>query len=173
MGTAPCFATDNSRNEKNHIVGISLGFGDVNSDIPSEKDDRGTVAGVNYGYQFNSNWALNAGVIFGDSLCLIACPSDKSTLRNLSYDSYLVTLKGSLPISNRWSVFAKLGVNSYQVNLTGDDRDRLITEGAGGVIGTGFDFRAYNGFGVGIGVTLLDMEDLLAINSTVNISYLF
>ncbi len=173
MTSAQCFAVDNSNNEKNHVLGIQLGFTSVNSEITSERSDGGTVAGINYGYQFNPTWAINAGVLFGDSLCLITCPQDMSTIRTMDYDSYLLTIKGSVPISKRWSVFGKLGANSYNLEFSGDDRASLLNNGVGGVLAAGFNFRAYNGFGLDIEVTLLDMDIVSATSTTVNVSYMF
>jgi len=106
-------------------------------------------------------------------LCLITCPQDMSTIRTVDYDSYLLTLKGSVPISKRWSVFGKLGANSYDLEFSGDDRVSLVNNGVGGVLAAGFNFRAYNGFGLDIEVTLLDMDIVSATSTTVNVSYMF
>ncbi|WP_157826746.1 outer membrane beta-barrel protein [Colwellia sp. 12G3] len=167
----PCLAVDNiSSNGKNHTLGINLGLDSVDTDISSESDDGGIITGFTYGYKFDSTWTVNTGKVFGGSFCIVTCFGD---VRVLDYDSYILNIKGSLPLSNRWSVFGKLGVNYYNVMFSGGNRVNVIDTGVGTLLATGFDFRAYNGFGLGFEMTLLDMGNILAKNVTLNFSYMF
>lgn len=82
-------------------------------------------------------------------------------------------VKGSLPLSHRWSVFGKLGVNYYDLVFSGDDRVNKIDTGVGALLAKGLDFRAYNGLGLGFEMTLLYMDNILAKNLTINFSFMF
>ena len=170
----PCLAVDNlSSIGKNHTLGINLGLGGVDTDISSETDESESVIGVIYGYQYSSIWAINTGMISAESFCIITCLKGTSIARTLGYDSYLLNIKGSLNFSNRWSMFGKLGVNYYDLEFSGGQRIDLTDSGVGGLLATGFDFRAHNGFGFGIEATWLDMGNVSATNYTINLSYMF
>jgi hypothetical protein len=169
--TEPCLAVDSmSSNGKNHTLGFSLGGGSVDTDISSENDDGGSVSGFTYGYKYDSTLTINTGIVSGDSFCIVTCFTD---VRVLNYDSYILNVKGSLPLSNRWSVFGKLGVNYYDLVFSGNDRVNTTDTGVGALLATGLDFRSYNGFGLGLEMTLLDMDNILAKNLTINFSYMF
>ena len=164
-------AIDLSSNEKNHIFGIALGLGSINPEKSEEEIDTESVVRLTYGYQYNPNWTISTGVIFGDGteLCIVTCPA----LRTLNYNSYLLNIKGSHPLNNRWSVFGKLGVNYYDVDILGANKANVTDSGIGPLISTGFDFRAYNGFGLGFELTLQDMGIITSTGVTVNFSYMF
>lgn len=167
-----CFAVDDiSSNGKKHILGIDLGIGSINPENSEEELDTESVVRLTYGYQYNSTWSVNTGVIFGSGseLCIVTCPE----LRSLSYNSYILNIKGSHPLNNRWSVFGKLGVNYYDLELSGANQARVTDSGIGPLIATGFDFRAYNGFGLGIELSLQDMGVITSTSASVNFSYMF
>ncbi len=169
--TGPCLAFDTiSSTGKNHTLGVNLGFGSFDTDISSENDVSGSFGGYIYGYKYDSTWTINTGIVSGGSFCIITCFGDA---RVLNYDSYILNIKGSLPLSNRWSAFGKLGVNYYDVVFSGGDRVNITDTGVGALLATGVDFRAYNGFGLGFEMTLLDMDNHLAKNVTLNFSYMF
>jgi hypothetical protein len=172
--TQTCLAVENSRvDEKFHTIGFNLGVGTIRTDVSSESDDLAGVAGINYGYQYDSTWAIGTGLVSGDSICIITCLDDMSLARNVGYDSYILNIKGSLPLSNRWFLFGKVGGNYYNVEYTGSNRANLKDSGVGALLAAGFDFRAHNGFGLGLETTWLDMGDIYATTFTLNISYAF
>ena len=168
----PCFAVDDiSSNGKRHILGIDLGLGAIDPENSEEELDTESIVRLTYSYQYNSTWAINTGVIFGEGtkLCIVTCPE----LRSLSYNSYTLSIKGSHPLNNRWSVFGKLGVNHYDLELSGANQADVTDNGIGPLIATGFDFRAYNGFGLGIELSLQDMGVITSTAVSVNFSYMF
>jgi len=170
----PCLAIDNlSSTGKNHTLGINFGLGNVDTDISSETDDSESVVGFNYGYQYSENWAINVGKTSGSSFCIVTCAEISSTVRTLGYNSYNLNVKGSIPLSNRWSMFGKLGLNHYDLEFSGADRISLTDNGVGALLATGFEFRAHNGFGIGFEATWLDMGNISAENYTINFSYMF
>lgn len=169
---SPCFAVDDiSSNGKNHIFGIDLGLGSIDPENTEEELDTESVVKLTYGYQYNSILSINTGVIFGNGteLCIVTCPE----LRTLSYNSYILNIKGSHPLNNRWSVFGKLGINYYDLELSGANQANVTDNGVGPLIATGFDFRAYNGLGLGIELSLQDMGVMTSTGISVNFSYMF
>ncbi len=181
--TTPSFAVDNLNLNENiqvdnpnsegnkHIVGVNIGIGRASTDISSEISDSENVGGLFYGYQFNSTWTLNTGVIVGDSLCIFTCSNNND--RTLDFNSYFLSVKSSYSLNNRWSVFGKLGVNHYNYEFSGDDRVSLTENGFGSLLATGFDFRARSGFGIGLEVLFLDMGNVSQESFGVNFSYMF
>lgn len=172
--TQPCLAVEEiSSKGKSHTLEIQLGLGSVDTETASEKDDKESVSGFIYGYKYNSNLTINMGVVSGETYCIITCPQDWSSIRTLEYDSYILNAKGSLLLSNRWSVFGKLGANYYNLEFSGENRASATDTGVGALLATGFDFRAYNGFGLGFEIAYLDMGNISAENYTLNFSYMF
>ena len=57
--------------------------------------------------------------------------------------------------------------------FSGGNRVNETDSGVGALLATGLDFRAYNGFGLGLEMTLLDMGNISAKNVTLNFSYMF
>ncbi|PKG80625.1 hypothetical protein CXF85_21095 [Colwellia sp. 75C3] len=172
ISTSPCFAVEYiSSNGKNHIFGIDLGLGSIDPENFEEELDTESIVRLTYGYQYNSTWSINTGLIFGNGteLCIVTCPE----LRTLSYTSYILNIKGSHPLNNRWSVFGKLGVNYYDLELSGANQANVTDNGIGPLIATGFDFRAYNGFGLGIELSLQDMAVITSTGVSFNFSYMF
>lgn len=170
-----CLAEDTFSNSgKHYIFGVNFGVGEINTDLPSEEDNSEFTGGIFYGYQYNSKWTINAGFAAGSSIdCIIACLDDLSLYRSAEYNSYILNIKRSLPLSRRWSVFGKLGANYYNSKFYGAHIDKITDRGVGALLATGFDFRAFNGFGVGFEAKWLDMGDINATNYTVNFSHMF
>ena len=168
----PCLAADGiSSDGKSHTLSINWGFGSVNTDISSEIDvDGDAIGGYVYGYKYDSTWTVNVGKLSGGSFCIITCFGD---VRNLNYDSYILNIKGSMPLSNRWSFYGTLGANSYEVVFSGNSRIDRTDSGVGVLLATGFDFRAYNGFGLGFEAIYLDMGHTSGESFTLNFSYMF
>lgn len=174
--TKPCFAVDDissdmSSNGKKHILGIDLGLGSVDSNNYSIEVDEESIIRFTYGYQLNSVWVVSTGVIRGNGkeLCIRTCLE----LRALDYNSYILNIKGSYPLINRWSVFGKLGANYYDVDLSGANKANVMDSGVGALIATGVDFRAYNGFGFGIEISFQDMGIITSTSLSANFSYMF
>lgn len=181
--TQPCLAAESiSSDNKHHSFGIKYGVGSIRTDLLSERSYNGEFGGVIYGYQYDSNWTINTGLVLGEELdvCIITCIKyddaslyDKESFRTVDYYSYILNIKGSLPLNNRWTIFGKLGVNHYNSKFSGADRNSVTENGIGTLLAAGIDFRAYNGFGVGLEVIRLDMGEIYAAGLAINLSYLF
>ncbi|TPH13330.1 outer membrane beta-barrel protein [Litorilituus lipolyticus] len=171
----PCFATENiSTLGKHHIIGINLGVGKITTDLPIEQDDNEISSGIYYGYKYDTNWTINAGISEGDSIgCAIQCVADTNLYRKIKYKSYLLNLKGSIPLSNRWSMFGKIGANYYQSEFSGEYRAKISENGVGALFAAGFEVRAFNGVGFAFEAKRLSMGDIAATNYTLNFSYMF
>ena len=178
MLSQPSFAVENSSSDgKNHSVGVSTGVGSIRTNLHSEKSTSGSIYGISYTYQYDSTWAINAGYIHGDGFdfCIITClPDDEmNNLRVSDYNSFILNIKGSLPLSNRWSVFGKVGIDYYKSEFSKGYRASMKDSGMGALLATGLEFRTYNGFGVAIEYMWLDMGDIYSATLMTNITYLF
>lgn len=175
--TQSCLAIEDiSSNSKHHSLGYQLGLGSIRTDLASEEDGHLFFQGVTYGYQFSSNWTMSAGVVKGEEVlyCIITCfPEAEIPYRTIDFKSYMLSIKGSLPFSKRWSVYGKLGGNYFKSEFTGNNRYSVTKNGTGALLATGFDFRAYNGFGLSLEAIWLDMKEVNVSGFSVNVSYLF
>jgi hypothetical protein len=161
---------------KHHTIGVNLGFGEITNGFDKNEDGFEFTDGVFYEYQFNNVWAVYTAYLSGSDIGCFICGTgndDLFTRPKLNYDSYLSGIKGSLQLSQRWALFGKLGVNYYKTEFADNKQSNDSQTGIGVFAATGFDFRAYNGFGLGFESKWLDMGELKSVNYTLNFSYRF
>lgn len=82
-------------------------------------DDSDTGYKLFVGYQFNPNFAIEAGYVnFGEFTANAAAGRDNANLE-LGIDGFTGALIGKLPIQNGFSVFGKLGMVVWDADLSG------------------------------------------------------
>ncbi len=94
------------------LVGYSqTKYKDINDDLPGGKENS-FAAGLDAGYQFNKYFATEiGGLYFADTTItkITADSGDNLELKSKNNYAIYAALKGMLPISNSFSLFAKLG----------------------------------------------------------------
>ena len=170
----PYLSADNiSSNSKQHILSANLGIGSTETDLFTESGDLSTWS-ILYGYKYDSTWTINTELIFADDLeCFISCMSDVLNIRHIDYNALILNVQGSLPLSERWSMFGKLGFNYYRSDFYGGNKPRINNNGLGSFAAAGFNFRAFNGFGLGFEGKKLSMGDIDSTIYSLNFSYMF
>lgn len=106
-------------------VGGNVGYGETNESFTntdgstvSGLNNKGFVWGVNGGYQFTKNWAVEAGYT--------QMPNVRADVGTLANENRIVDLvaKGIYPINGQFNVFGKLGVaytHTRNTDLTVDN----------------------------------------------------
>jgi hypothetical protein len=168
-------ADNNSSQGKTHTVGYGAGWGSIKSEQFSRDSEDHSHDLFYYNYRLNNHWSINAEYIQGDSnggfLDIDLFGSD--TYHRVNYKAYAVSLKGALNMSNRWSFYGKLGGHSYKTEFTDDTNPNFNDDGFDINAALGFEFRAYNGFGVGFEVGHIKMGDTEANTQGIYLSYAF
>ncbi|MCJ8270787.1 MAG: porin family protein [Psychrosphaera sp.] len=172
-----CQAADNSSEGKTHTLGYGAGWGSIKSDTfyrDSEDHDHDLYY---YNYRLNENWSVNVERIQGDSdggfLDINLFPLGLDDYDRVNYKAYAVSLKGAVNMSNRWSFYGKLGGHLYKTEFTDRVNTNYDDDGFDINAALGFEFRAYNGFGIGFEVGHIKMGDTQANTQGIYLSYAF
>jgi len=144
------FVAGNAAAADSSYAGISLGRSSASATsnaVLTKSTD--TVAGILVGYQFNRNWGIEAqytglGKFAGTHTAPAATFSGKT-------DALSLTALGILPVSDRFSIYGKLGIaraktsaSSVPAQLTGATR-------SAGTYGLGAQFNVNGSVGIRIG----------------------
>lgn len=84
--------------------------GDIGSSKVSGDDDRETSAGAFVGYNFNENFALEGGY-------RRLYDGDDAFFGDATYDQASVSVIGSIPLNNGFSVYGRLGYNRLNTEI--------------------------------------------------------
>ncbi len=157
--------------------GLFLGFGNENvSNKNAQRSLSGTVVNYQYQYIFNKNSSIKIGYIKGNSddfgcyfFCIPDDPDDRSR-----FNSKQIKYQHTFPVSNRHAFYANIGIDFFEdINYTGDGAFTDINKGTGHSLGVGWQFRAYNGFGVGYEYANLWLDDTKVASTSIHFSWLF
>jgi len=122
---SPAFAQSYQYNpNEGPYVGAGLGYSKLDNDtldwlgdVGASTDDSDTGYKLFVGYQFNPNFAVEAGYVdFGDFEASGADGTDSARLK-LGVEGFTAALVGKLPIQNGFSVFGKLGMVAWDADL--------------------------------------------------------
>ena len=127
---------------------VDLGFsaGDVFDDLPSgvsiSTDEEDTTYSFNVGYNLNENWSLDAAIVdLGEASISVTDGVDRGDV-DVSVDGYTIGVTGSLPLSDRFKLFAKAGVLFWEGDI------KATVSGEGTILSDSDDGNdAYYGFG--------------------------
>lgn len=164
-----------------HTIGAGFGLGTLNGDIPVGSENDHGVWNIYYNYAFDRTYSLEASFMSGDtddSLCILCGVfADDDLLNNQKFRALTLSGKGAVPISQRWSLYSKLGLNTYRTTpynkFRGNKSDAETSTGVGLFAGAGIEFRAFNGVGVNFEYHYLDMGGIDASAGQINLSYRF
>ncbi|WP_394147519.1 outer membrane beta-barrel protein [Shewanella atlantica] len=190
-----CFADDDNINSntktsfnKIHTLGGGIGMfsGRMDSDyIHGELYDEDISFSGEYFYQFhiNSNWAVAAGYQdTASGFCFICGPipegPDTFKTNIMKVDNYYLTVQYTYPISQRWAIYSKLGVNRYDIEFDDVRYTGIVAPAVDGVgvdlaAGVGIKFQAFNGFGIGLDYKYLGADQVQTKVGVLAFSYSF
>lgn len=128
---SPAFAQSYQYNpNEGPYVGAGLGYTKLDNDsldwladAGASTDDSDTGYKLFVGYQFNPNFAIEAGYVdFGDFSASASVPG-YSAKAEISAEGFTAALVGKLPIQNGFSVFGKLGMIAWDGDYKESDSD--------------------------------------------------
>ena len=174
--------------ESPHSVGLAFSGGGIDY---KGKDTDGTGVGQSYlyyNYQFSPHYYLEVGLARAEDVDDWKCDNDGENswdcradgnnhfsldVDNYSQDSLIVAFKTDLSLSKRNSLYAKLGAEFYEYELSVDHNKIADESGVGLYLEAGWQYRWDNGMGMNVGVQHHDLGDLERTNVSVGVSYSF
>lgn len=173
---------------KRHSVGVQASVAGVEYKN-SDSDGNGvTQLYFHYNYALNRIFSLEAGVNVGrendnwkcqrddddkwscrdKDLSLFELNGDKIVLKNL-----VLAGKAQYSLSQRNSVYGKLGAQLYDYKIKQRSRVLVDESGVGLYAEAGWQYRWDSGIGMGVGLKLMKMGDLSTAGTTLGINYAF
>ncbi|NRA70036.1 MAG: porin family protein [Gammaproteobacteria bacterium] len=106
------------------------------------------------------------------------CDKQKKSYFNIGadeikYSNLVVAAKGAYPLSQRNSVYGKIGAQYYDYNIKQSGKSLNKDSGLGLFVGAGWQYQWDMGLAINAGVKYYDMGDIKSVGSTVGISYQF
>lgn len=162
-----------------HSIGIGGGFGSINGNLADSVDNNQGVWTLYYNYALDPTYSLEVAYTSGDtdnSLCILCGIFDDGTeVNNQKYDTFIVSGRGTVPVSERWYLFSKVGLNRYDSRAytrhEGRNTYQPSENGIGFYAAAGLEFRAHNGFGFNVEYHYLDMGEIDSSAGMINLSY--
>lgn len=167
-----------------HIASGSIEFNNVSAD----GDGVVQVYGF-YNYAFTENLSLEVGLNIGADVDDWECYEDRhddwhcSTNNNdslfgldvdqVEYSNLVTAIKGVVPLSARNSLYAKVGAQFYDYELSRHNRTLFDDNGVGLYLAAGWQYAWDMGIGMNVGLEKYDMGDLDSAAFNVGMSYRF
>lgn len=180
--SAPSLA-DNSK----HRVGLELGSGSAK--YKSSSDDGGGVGTsyLYYNYQFMPMFSVEAGISGAGELdkwrCTETedtwtCKADNKPIFNINADqlevgSLVLSLRADYPLTQRNSLYGKLGIQNYDYEFSRKGTIIADDSGMGMLISAGWKYQWDMGLSLNAGLQHSKMGDLSFTTTNLGISYAF
>ncbi|QBG36018.1 outer membrane beta-barrel protein [Litorilituus sediminis] len=128
------------------------------------------------------DWDWDCDEVEDDEKWVCTYEDDSDPLFNLpanelEMDGFVFAVKGHLPISQRNSLYAKVGAQYYDYDFGYDDNNIIAApkgdSGTGLFLEAGWQYRWNCGIGMNVGLRYQDMGDLTFTSPNVGISYAF
>ena len=147
--------------ELNQTVGIIYGGGMSYSESSTYGSSSIIAAGIYYDYQIDPRFSVKVVHQVGGEFCMITCQENPY----VGFRSTQLSVMARQPISKRWNVFGRLGVNAYNLNYpNGIDNNnldpKLEISGSGLVAAIGTEAKFGKRFKLGFEFQHLPMKTI-------------
>ena len=174
---------------KPHSFGGHIASGDIEFNGSSADGDGVVQIYGFYNYGFSERLSVELGLNLGVDHDGLDCYEDDnddwhcSTNNNeslfdlgvdeIEYTNIVAAIKGTAPISKRNSLYAKIGAQVYDYELSRNSRVLFDDNGVGLYLAVGWQYEWDMGIGMNVGFEKYDMGDLDSNTVNVGISYSF
>lgn len=177
--------------QRHHSFGVQLSSGGARYKGSSQDGDGVSQGYLYYNYALTNNWSLESGVILGtgndswsctsnsdDDSFSLTCNDDEELLfedqyEDIDYTNFVVAAKGQVFVSQRNSIYGKLGATFYDYDLSRNNKTIIDKDGAGALLEFGWQYRWDFGLGLNAGYQHVYMGDLKTNTLTAGVSYAF
>lgn len=189
--TNPVFANKNATQlDKNspHSVGFQAGAGNMEYKNADAKYNIIGTSYLYYNYQFANNLYLEVGLSGAADAEDWQCERDAQnawdctnknnknltvTADSFEYNAYVLALKGNIALSERNSLYGKIGANFYDYKLELKREKTADESGTGVFFEAGWEYRWDNNIGMNIGIKAESAGDVEIASTNIGISYQF
>lgn len=177
-------AVEYSQEDKKHTFGAQWALGSADYDKSHFSDDGVIQLYGYYNYAINKQLAVEVGISSGSDWGW-DCDNDYEDDwdcdagwldfddDDIEYTNFVIAAKGSIPLSKRNSLFAKLGGQFYDYEIQYRDHARSDESGFGVFFEAGWQYRWDFGLGLNAGLQFMDMGNLDTSTFTAGVSYQF
>jgi len=172
--------------ESQHSAGLQLGGGGVTYKGDSTDGQGALQSYVYYNYKFMPHYYVEVGLSSGaevdwdcekDSHNVWSCDADDNDFDLLAddfkYNALVVALKTDLALSERNSLYGKIGASFYDYELSLNEDTFGDESGVGFVVEAGWEYRWDNGMGINAGFQYQDMGDMEVNTFSIGANYAF
>jgi len=185
------FATDMPTNTelKKHSFGAHLSAGGAEYKNINNNSNDGVVQIYSYyNYAVTQHFSLELGLNFGaDSESWDChetyndnwhCSTNNNNLFGLrldeiEYSNLVVAVKGKLPLSERNSLYGKIGAQYYDYDINRQNHTIIHDSDIGLYLAAGWQYQWDMGIGMDVGYEAIDMGDLDTYTLNIGMSYQF
>lgn len=189
--TTPVWANKNATqlNENSpHSIGLQAGAGNMEYKNTDAKHNIIGTSYLYYNYQFANNLYLEVGLSSAADAEDWQCERDAQnewdctninnknltvTADSFKYNAYVLALKGNIALSQRNSLYAKIGANFYNYELELKREKTVDKSGTGVFLEAGWEYRWDNNIGMNIGIKAESASDVEIASTNIGISYQF
>lgn len=170
-----------------HSIGVQLAGGGAEYKNSKQDGDGAGSIYFHYNYNFSDMLALEVGLNSGgdaevwkckDTKDKLVCDKQTNKLFNLAADDFkygnlVVAAKGQYALTERNSLYGKLGANFYDYEINNGKNKLASDDGIGLFAEAGWQYQWDNGVAVKAGYQLMNMGDLKVSGTTLGVSYQF
>jgi len=189
--SSQAFSADmpNSTEFKKHSFGGHLSAGGVEYKGIDNNNDDGVVQLYGYyNYAVSQHFSLELGLNIGTDAenwdCYETdndnwhCSTNNNNLFGLAvdeieYSNLVVAVKGKLPLSERNSLYGKVGAQYYDYDINRKNRTLIHDSDIGLYLAAGWQYQWDMGIGMDVGYEAIDMGDLDTYTLNIGMSYQF
>jgi hypothetical protein len=171
--------------DKKHTFGAQWSLGSADYERSHFSDDGVIQLYGYYNYAINKQVAIEVGINSGSDWGW-DCDNDYDNDDwdcdtgwfdwdddDIEYTNFVIAAKGSIPLSKRNSLFAKLGGQFYDYEINYRDNTDTDESGFGLFAEAGWQYRWDFGLGLNAGLQFIDMGNLDTSTFTAGVSYQF
>ncbi|GAB3035114.1 porin family protein [Bowmanella dokdonensis] len=171
-----------------HSVGLVLGSGGAEYKNSDEDGNGVDHLYLYYHYSLNEQFGLEAGLLGGtegsdwdchdDDRDHLVCRNNRKPIfgldaEDLEYRSLVAAATAQFPLSQRNSLYGKLGAQYYDYEISRGSINLADDSGLGLYLEAGWQYRWDSGWGMNVGLKHLPMGDLKVNSGNVGVSYRF
>jgi hypothetical protein len=174
---------------KPHSFGVSIASGGIEFNNSSYDGDGVAQVYGFYNYAFTENFSLEAGLNIGADVDDWECYEDRDDdwhcstnnedslfglgVDEIEYTNLVAAIKGVVPLSQRNSLYGKIGAQFYDYELSRHNRAVFKDDGVGLYLAAGWQYEWDMGIGMNVGLEKYDMDDLESTVLSIGINYNF
>ncbi|WP_444995654.1 outer membrane beta-barrel protein [Aliikangiella sp. IMCC44359] len=181
-------SADSTTSQSKHTFGFQISNGSAEYKGSSDDGDGIGQSYLYYNYKLSPTYSIEAGINGGTDVDDWECskeydddwechsnndPFFNLQANKLSYGGLVLALKANFQLTEKNSLYAKIGGQFYDYEFSRSSVKLDKDDGFGAVVEAGWQYRWHSGWGINAGMTYMDMGDLKTTTLNTGVSYAF